>query len=326
MFSGESLDVESLFMIRQFILQHDVKNINSISWSNNNHRSSYLLIDKIKEIEFNNLVFILGLDFKIELPILNLKFKKSTHTNSFTKSTIYYIGTRIASNISQNHLGFSNKIAFSIFYGKHFSNHNMYNESKATFFSNTNLHNWNSYFPVGYKKIVHNIVSLKFGDIHRLELNIQGKTKSLMHDLKKYTPKFSYFVGFETFSRWNINNSNLIKVFQGSNFSEDVIDFNLFLPSSNFTEGSLRLYLNCEGRYQRTYPATTSPGFSIKDSNIIYTILCSLLNSASCKNKNISYHLSHSKSLMLWVIPSFKKIGFVEETPFQLLDANNKIT
>jgi len=120
--------------------------------------------------------------------------------------------------------------------------------------------------------------------------------------------------------------NTLQKVFQGSNFSEDVIDFNLFLPSSNFTEGSLRLYLNCEGRYQRTYPATTSPGFSIKDSNIIYTILCSLLNSASCKNKNISYHLSHSKSLMLWVIPSFKKIGFVEETPFQLLDANNKIT
>jgi len=325
MFSGESLDVESLFMIRQFILQHNVKNINSISWSNNNHRSSYILNDKIKEIEFSNLVFILGLDFKIELPILNLKFKKSTHTNSFTKSTIYYIGTRIASNISQNHLGFSNRTAFSIFYGKHFSNHNMYNESKATLFSNASQHNaynWNSYFPIDYKKIVHNVVSLKFGDIHKLELNIQGRTKSLLHDLKKYTPKFSYFVGFETFSRWNISNSSLIKVFQGSNFSEDVIDFDLFLPSSNFTEGSIRLYLNCEGRYQRTYPATTSPGFSIKDSNIIYTILCSLLNSASINHNSISYQLLHSKSLMLWVIPSFKKIGFIENTPFHLLDTH----
>jgi NADH dehydrogenase (ubiquinone) Fe-S protein 1 len=320
LFSGELLDVESLFMVRQFVTQYNIKNVNSFSWINNNFRNSYIMNSRINAIEFNSLIFILGLDFKIELPILNLKFKKSTHTNALVKNTIYYIGTKINSNIDMKHLGFSNKIIFSIFYGKHTATYNAFFENRPALFSRVDNHthnHWDNYFPSSYKKIINNVISLNSGSLNQLELNVQSSTKSLINDFKNYFPLFSYFVGFDKLPIWNISNHGSLRVFQGSNFSEHIIDYNLFLPSSNFTEGTIRLYLNCEGRYQRTYPAVTSPGFSIKDSNIVYALLFSLWENTSSDSNNIN-SLVYYKSLLLWVVPSFKKIGFPEHHLFFL--------
>jgi len=76
--------------------------------------------------------------------------------------------------------------------------------------------------------------------------------------------------------------------------------------------------MNCESRIQRAYPSVTSPGSSIKNSNIIYTIMLSLYDYNSSVKNSSFMNLEHQKSLMLWFIPSYKKSGLVEKNIFLL--------
>ena len=320
-FSGNMLDLESVFFIKQFSLQYNIININNTNWNNVNIRHSYIMDTKINEIEFNTMTLILGLDLKIESPIINLKIKKSTHSNSFVKNIIYYIGTCVNSNINSNQIGLSSKSLLSVLYAKNHITFFIKNSKKLSIFSRSdfkNAYSFNNIIPSSFFKISTNLICLNSGDINTFELNLQSPTKILINDFKKKTPSIFYFIEFDQLLNWNLETSSIFRVYQGNNFSENIIKYNLFLPSTNFTEGSIRLYMNCESRIQRAYPSVTSPGSSIKNSNIIYTIMLSLYDYNSSVKNSSFMNLEHQKSLMLWFIPSYKKSGLVEKNIFLL--------
>lgn len=306
LFQGSTVDLETSYAIKQFSMEQNIVILNTIVWVNANKRAAYLMSQKIVDVEFLSVSIILGLNFKVELPLLNLKFKKSTHSNSvlYQHTTVYYVGSPVNSNINIKQVGFSNRVVINTFYGKNTFSLVVKQHCSISLFYRvaTNVcSGWESYFPEQLVKVLGNSICLKTGEIHSMEVNTQPLTLSLLNVLKKHIPVFSYVIGLTL--TLNETMRDCFTVYQGSNFSESSTWYNLFFPSTNFTEGSIRLFMNCEGRLQRTFPAVTRPGHAVRDTTIIQ-ILTRHLNSTSFVNG-----VYNKKCYLLWTVPFLKKVN-----------------
>jgi NADH dehydrogenase (ubiquinone) Fe-S protein 1 len=304
--TGKTLDLHTSYMINEFCSFFGITNINNFHWYNPNLRTSYLLQDSLVDLEFGNLFFILGLDLKSELPILNLKLKKATHTTSpiHKKAMFFYVGTKVQYNYQTTHLGFSYQAFLSFLHGKSFFSEFFFNSKMFSFLKKTSSTFLDRvYFPRQFINTIVNNVCLYSGDINALELNTQGGRNSYLQDLKKNKPLFFYLFDFYEFG---YKSNGAFFVFQGNHFEESVIEFDLFLPSLNFTEGGMNLFSNCEGMVQRTFPAVSGPGSALKPGNILYTLL-----KAVSYNLDIFFNglklLKHYNSMFSWHIPYIKK-------------------
>lgn len=304
--TGKTLDLSTTYMLKYFCSFFGITKINDFQWESPNVRTSYLLQDSLVDIEFGNLFFILGLDLKSELPILNLKLKKATHTTSpiHKKAMFFYIGTQVRYNFQINHIGFSYNSFLFFLHGRSFFSSVFFDNQFVSFLKKRSI-TFKGYFPRHFLRTVVSNVCLYSGDINAMELNVQSGMCSYLHDLKKSKPLFLYLFDFYQYCS---KSNGSFAVFQGTHFDESVIEFDLFLPSSNFTEGSMNLYSNCEGMVQRTFPAVSSPGSSLKSTNILYTLMKSIVHSGdSTLFFNGVRLLKHYNALFSWHLPYSKK-------------------
>lgn len=321
---GKIVDLHTSYMIKQFCSFFGITRINEFQWSNSNLRSSYLLQESLVDIEFGNLFFILGLDLKSELPILNLKLKKATHTTSpiHKKALFFYVGTQVHYNFQTIHIGFSARAFFNFLHGKSFFTSVFFNSKHISFLKKTNSHLLDKeYFPTNVLQPVVNNICLYSGDINALELNTQGSMGSYIQDLKKNKPLFFYLFDFYEFG---YQSNRAFFVFQGTHFDESVINFDLFLPSINFAEGSMNLFSNCEGMVQRTFPAVSSPGSALKSVNILYTLMKCIAYNMDTFFNGLRL-LKHYNSLFFWHLPYSKKTNQVSSGIFFLSIVNSSI-
>jgi NADH dehydrogenase (ubiquinone) Fe-S protein 1 len=314
---GKTIDLQTSYIIKQFCSFFGITRINDFKWINANLRPSYLVQESLVDIEFGNLFFILGLDLKSELPILNLKLKKSTHTTSpiHKKSLFFYVGTQVRCNFQTIHMGFSSRSFFSFLHGKSFFTSFFFDSKRVSFLKKTNNPFLDRrYFPNNVLHTIVNNICIYSGDINALELNLQGGRSSYLQDLKKNKPLFFYLLDFYEYG-YQFNRAFF--VFQGTNFDESIIDFDLFLPNTNFTEGNMNLFSNCEGMVQRTFPAVSSPGSALKSVNILYTLMKCISFNGNTFFNGVRL-LRHYNSIFAWHIPYIKKTNQISSFSFFL--------
>jgi NADH-quinone oxidoreductase chain G len=219
--------------------------------------------------------FLIGVDPKKEIPILNLKLRKRFLKGNFLVANF---GARLNLTFPVFHLGIACFSFFNIISGNHSfcklfkrkkkkitiignSFLDIYSEKSHRFFISNFLKNTgliNSDF-FGF-----NVLSNRASDVALYNLGL--KTKPLINSSK---PCMLFVLGDSVFKK---NNEKTLVCFQGIQGNELVLRANIVLPCVAFTEKNA-LFVNLEGRFQNSQKAISSPKNTKPEFEIIFNIL-----------------------------------------------------
>ncbi len=297
-FTGNTLDMNSLFMVKIFCALLAIGNLNISTKLCNNLRNTYLLEDSLLDIEYSNFFFIIGLDTKTELPILNMKIKKASSRHS-QSINIYCLGSIYSSNYNCVHIGFSTKSLLYISYGKSYICNIMCQINSISLLSNCFKLNSNSSLISVISKLCRltsNNMCLSISETSVLDINVKASSSFRFSYNKLRTPLWLYLIG--SFHFLNLDSYKLFSIFQGSFFLDSMYSCNLFLPISIFIEKTC-MYMNCEGRVQISYTSIPKSGNSFSDDDLMYSLY------AYIQNRNISsvYSYSYYERRFKWHLP-----------------------
>lgn len=279
--------MNSLFMVKIFCALLAIGNLNISTKLCNNLRNTYLLEDSLLDIEYSNFFFIIGLDTKTELPILNMKIKKASSRHS-QSINIYCLGSIYSSNYNCVHIGFSTKSLLYISYGKSYICNIMCQINSISLLSNCFKLNSNSSLISVISKLCRltsNNMCLSISETSVLDINVKASSSFRFSYNKLRTPLWLYLIG--SFHFLNLDSYKLFSIFQGSFFLDSMYSCNLFLPISIFIEKTC-MYMNCEGRVQISYTSIPKSGNSFSDDDLMYSLY------AYIQNRNISSVYSYS--------------------------------
>nr|NP_066496.1 NADH dehydrogenase subunit 11 [Rhodomonas salina]AAG17767.1 NADH dehydrogenase subunit 11 [Rhodomonas salina] len=219
--------------------------------------------------------FLIGVDPKREVPILNLKLRKRYLKGNFFVANF---GTRLNLTFPVFHLGLSCFNFFNLVSGNNSfckilkrskkkisivgnSFFNVYSEKNHRFFISTFLKNSGL---VNSEFFGLNILSNRAADGSLYALGL--KTKNVNKISK---PSILFIIGDTFFHK---NNSKTFVCYQGIQGNELVSKADLILPSNAFTEKNA-LFVNLEGRFQNSQKSISSPKNTKSDFDIIFNVL-----------------------------------------------------
>jgi hypothetical protein len=272
-FAGHLLDCESFYYFRFLSNALGICNVNVHIGSDSDLRLSYLVSKSLSSLFNDSTVFlIIGLNLKLESPLLNIRLKNSMFA-THARVRIGYIGTHIFSNYPIIHLGFCSTALSFFFFGRSFFCYDVDNVicltggSVSTIVSSVLRTLSDTAFSTNY-------IALYSGDINLHELCVlQSFNARSLYTLKSER-SFIYLVGSD-FAR-HLYTSNSFVVYQGHH--HEAINFvpNLVLPTNSFTEVE-GLFVNCQGKYQISSQVISSAGTVLMCEDLtfaLYKMVC----------------------------------------------------
>jgi NADH-quinone oxidoreductase chain G len=222
-----------------------------------------------------NSCFLIGIDPKKEVPILNLKLRKRYLKGNFLVANF---GGRLNLTFPVFHLGLNCFSFFNIISGNHsFCKLFKQKKTKITIigksFFNLSLEKNHRFFISEFLKNSNlinseffglNIISNRASDMAIYSLGL--RTKSLEKTSK---PNLMFLLGDTVFQK---NNVKTFVCFQGIQGNELILRTNIVLPAVSFMEKNA-LFVNIEGRFQNSQKTISSPKNTRSDFYIIFSLM-----------------------------------------------------
>jgi NADH-quinone oxidoreductase subunit G len=283
--AGDFADVESMFLLKEMLLslgstQVEANQDNTIFDVTN--RTSYLFNTTIKNIEKADSILLIGVNPKIESPIINHKIRKRYLQGG---CKIGVIGNSISLNYKYTHIGeninaiqdlIQDKNPFSQLLSK--SNYPLVILGRSVFhkdiYSHTSylinqLINKFKVIKEGYNG--YNVLHTKAANVGALDIgftqsNIFKTMEDILKDAKVNNIKFIWSLGADEVDYSNLKNTFI--VYQGSHGDVGAKFASVILPSSLWLEKD-STYINTEGSIQSTNKSLPLLGLAKEDWKII---------------------------------------------------------
>ena len=285
---GPQTDLKAIFLLKYLIekkqgvyLNSDKPAINSIDF-----QSSYLFNSTINKLEEADLCLLLGVNPRLEGAIVNLRLRKRYLAGNFKVACfsssldltfpIYNFGATLKNLLKfvEGQHSFCEHFSKAkkpiIMVGKSFFQ--TFGEKKARVLlnilaKNTNLMN------ASWKGL--NFLNENANDCGKFEFGINTQNAG------RLKIKFLYCIGESTFKNFD---KHQFVVYQGHHGNSTATLANLILPSSSFIEKNA-VFVNIEGRYQKTKAALLAPGKAKSDWSILFALIEKYINFESKTEK-----------------------------------------
>ncbi len=308
---GDLCDLESLYILRNFFNKTlNSKNLEcrtEKTYLQPSDRMNYLFNSSINGIEESDLILLIGTNPRLEATILNARIRKAYVKN---KVPIYSISNPgdltypykllgddalVIKEITEGKHELSNKIVTSkkpiIILGESVLNSNeseyIYKSIKNFLIKNNKINeHWNAF----------NFLTQQASRAGAIDLGIykisKNKNFEVIDNVKKNKYKILYLLGLDEIY---FNKKNEFIIYQGSHGDRGAEIADVIFPSAAYTEKEGH-YVNLEGRLQKAFKATYSPGESKEDWEIINELSLKLNVPLGFKNKkDLQNHLLKSK-------------------------------
>lgn len=301
-------DSETIITLKDFLTLKGSSNfyIQDYNYINFDFRQNFLLNISLLEIEKLDFAILIGLNPRLELPLLNLRFRKSVKYN---KSLIVSLGfsyplTYNSLNIGSNILNLIQILEGTSFLCKVF----LKSKNRILVFGNVlslrlDVNNLMELFKTTFLKIklnkYLNFVNNFQSSINCLEL---GFLNPINHYIKKNKKRKLFFLcGLDNSIFIKKNKENNIYIYIGStgNDISDICD--IILPACNIVEKQGH-FINIEGRVQKTKFIKLPLGLSRTDWKIFISFLCFSLVKSNLKM------IKPRLERLLEISPIYKKI------------------
>ncbi len=270
--TGNYCDLETLTALDTFCIQSNNVVINSDLKINTDKQNYFLKLKDIYKISGYKIFILIGTNLRLQNPILNIKFKKLSQTQTIL---ISFIGSKYDYNFDLIYIGNNILTLFNIFQGKH-----LFINTIISFFKKQNVEysfinaisvifGEESIVQKKFYTLLSNIENFNF-NFFRFDFitlnNTSGKLNNL--ELGFFNNKQHYFLNknskliylIDTDSCKYITKNDFV-IFQGHHNDKIRTKFDVILPSVNWTEKS-SLYLNVFGVIQKSnfiiYPPINS--------------------------------------------------------------------
>lgn len=283
--AGDFADVESMFLLKKMLeslgsTQCEANQDNTIF--DVNSRTSYLFNTTIKDIQKADTILLIGVNPKIESPIINHKIRKRYLQGG---CKVGLIGNAINLNYKYTHIGenitaiedlVNSKHPFStsleqakyplIILGRSVFHKDMY--SHTSYLINELINKF-KVIKEGYNG--YNVLHTKASNVGALDIgftqnNIFKTMEDILTGAKSNNIKFIWSLGADEVDYSNLKNTFI--VYQGSHGDVGAKFANVILPSSLWLEKD-STYINTEGRIQSTNKALPLLGLAKEDWKII---------------------------------------------------------
>ncbi len=317
---GNLIDCESMYVFKKLIdsVSGEPLRQDHVSVFHDN-RSSYLFNTSISEIESSDVCLIIGSFPRLEAPVINSRLKKRSLSGDFRVASI---GPELSHNFKVDCLGDSQDILFSILNGSHYFSDFLKQADRPMIIIGIELLSRTDSLSI--IKLCYDL-SIKYGVIKECwnGFNVLHRHASSVGSLdigfKGRVDDFGdvvYLLGADELEKKDFSKSHKI-IYQGhhGDFGANIAD--VVLPGSAYTEKD-GLYVNTEGRVQRSFPVVPSPGF--QDWKIISDILKKVDNSFSMYNS-----LNELRFDMFEHFPFLNSLNDLQKNQWKNLDYENVV-
>ena len=326
--AGDLADTESMFVLKTLMNKLGSDNIDCRQYGekiNINNRSDYLFNTRIDGIEKADFCLIVGSNPRKEAAILNARIRKSQVNNGLK---IALIGTQADLTYQYDYLGNKLSILKEILDGTHeickaleqaknpmliLGNQVICLEDGAEIITLAKLvaekynfisENWNGY------NILHTAASRVGGlDIAFVPVKDGLNVAQILDAAYKGQVKIVYLLGADEIDHSKLQNAFVI--YQGHHGDKGAHAADVILPGAAYSEKD-SIYVNLEGRVQKTKRAVFAPGEAKLDWQIIVELDQYLGNVPNFTN------LEEIRAGMIKIAPHFSNIGNIESSPFMV--------
>lgn len=274
---GPQADLESSFMLKillSFFGKANILNNNYNMLEHIDFESSYKFNSKIKGIENCDVCVLIGVDPRKEASILNLKLRKHYLNSNFKVANF---GSVLNLTFPCLHLGSSSTDILKFTKGQHLFCETFKKATQpyiifgSSFLKILNEESARSIITVISKntRILYkdsfgfNFLSFQASQVGSFDLGLS--TNNIYSK-----PTLMYAVG-DAIIPSNVNKTSFI-VYQGHQGNLNALKADLILPGSAYTEKDC-IFINTEGRAQKTQKIVRSPGKSKNDSSILSALI-----------------------------------------------------
>jgi NADH-quinone oxidoreductase subunit G len=327
--TGNFTDIEHLVSLKE--LSKKISSVFNVSINNektniSDFQKDYTLKQNLFNFKGPKVFLLVGINLRLENPILNIKLKRLSLTNNVL---IGYIGSKNNYNLNCEHLGNNLNTLTNIVAGKHkfctvITNFLKKDEKKqkidncfknhiSVIFGNeiSQLKNFSNIITT-LKQVKTKSVKFDYSTLHLFTGNINMLEFGFFNKnyINKNTNTIFYLVDTETIA--NYKEGDFV-IFQGNHNISARKYFDVILPTVNWTEKS-NLYLNCFGYIQKTQFAILPPINSREDwkitvmlSNIFLNKTFEFKNNSSKYLENIHILVNTFSPNLMNFINKFKK-------------------
>ncbi len=256
------VDIEALFALKHLFTSCGYNITNKTN--NASLRSNYLFNTCIKKLKKADLILLVGVNPRLESPLINLELRKNFLKY---KGLIFSIGysTNLTYNIQ--HLGNSTAILLKLFKGKHWLAQYLKKSKMPLIIKNSSQDNLKLFqllfslknsitTKVSYECL--NTITTNVGLLNSTDLNI---TLQPAHTNLYYSNIANYFIVNINYlisapsGKIRVNNKNLLSIYQGHHGDKTIITNDIILPTTTYLE-KIGTYTNIFGTFSQTSCAT----------------------------------------------------------------------
>jgi NADH dehydrogenase (ubiquinone) Fe-S protein 1 len=276
-YSGNLADAESVTVMRDLFNSLNAESIsthNGTPYVSSDLRVNYLTNSTLSGLEEADVCLLVGLNPRHEAPLLNTRLRKSVLQN---KVEVYTIGSPSELTYKTIHLGNSLDTLMSIAEGRHHFAQVLKKAKKpAILVGNSFLHT-GAYSMIAeiakHTKLIQknwnglNVVHSSSSSVGSLDLGLSAARENPYQVSSRADAVYLLGVDDEAFVEKVRSNADFV-VYQGHHGDVGALYADVILPGSAYTEKTA-LYVNLEGRPQRTQLAFYPPGDSREDWKIL---------------------------------------------------------
>ena len=288
---GDLADLEMIYSFKNFF-EKCIKSKNfecreNKTYINPNERINYIFNSSINGIEESDLILLIGTNPRLEATILNARIRKA-YLKNYLK--VYSIGNPGDINYPYEIIGSNTSVVKEIVSGKHIISEKLKKSKKPiVIIGESALRNdTGKYIFESIKKFLNdnNFIKKNWNALNILTQNaarvgatdlgvysINGDDNfSFFTKLKNEKFKLLYLLGAD---KINFDKKEKFIVYQGSHGDKGAEIADIILPGSAYTEKN-GLFVNLEGKLQKSYKASYPPG-EAKEDWVIFKELAALM-------------------------------------------------
>jgi NADH dehydrogenase (ubiquinone) Fe-S protein 1 len=331
---GDLVDAETLVVLNDFFheLGSDCVISQKMSTVDLDFRSSYLLNLSLDLIEKADLFVFIGLNIRLELPLVNLRVRKSF---LYTNALVISFGFLTSLTYQHFQQGQTLNSVFRFLNGKSYVSKCLLTSKFPVIFIGSNCFKNLSYANLFKYFVILRKYSNLFSDYgwHGLSLIDSRISSFASRDLglqyKGMNPApvlslaFLYLCGVEGLDMNSQPNSINFRIFQGHSGDAIAFSADVIFPGSTFVEKEA-LYVNLEGKIQKTKFLLNAPSLARVDWKIVVAFRAFFLEQICINRKNLASistnlgqirTLTHVRNRLARYSPSFKIAEFLNSAP-----------
>ena len=279
-FVGDLVNMEASFIFKEFfdrtISSNRYESRTNKSFIDSSLRENYLFNSTINGIEEADLILLIGTNPRFEAPMVNARIRKAYLNNDTKIISLNDIGdltypyqslngeTQTIKDIFENKNEISKDILSSkkpmivmgqSFFNSKSANNLFYLIKDFLFAKNKFMDNWN---PL-------NVLSEDASQVGNLDLDIINKDIDLVKEINENKYELVFLLGQDNL---NFSKKDEFVIYLGSHGDKGAEIADIILPGSAYTEQTGH-YTNLEGKIQKAYKASYTPGEAKEDWQII---------------------------------------------------------